>query len=92
MGGKLCQMLISNLYNFHTFFYHSSQYVMLCVILNTVGEEMLATTFVNVLGKVFVVSYSSHRSLLHILLVDISHITTLPNPSVVLWVLSYWEK
>lgn len=30
----------------------SSQYVLFCIILNTVGEEMFATTFVNVLAKV----------------------------------------
>ncbi|KNB46404.1 transporter, major facilitor subfamily protein [Blastocystis sp. subtype 4] len=42
MGGKLCQLLISNF----------SQYVIFCVILNTIGEEMFATTFVNILGKI----------------------------------------
>lgn len=40
----------------------SSQYVLFCIILNTVGEEMFATTFVNVLAKVNkLISYLSMR-------------------------------
>ena len=52
MGGKLCQLVISNLFVFLLVLMSSSQYVVFCVILNTIGEEMFATTFVNILGKV----------------------------------------
>ena len=54
-GRKTLSVAHFQFVRFPLIIHFSSQYVMFCVILNTVGEEIFATTFVNILGKVSIV-------------------------------------
>lgn len=50
--GKAFQLVIPNLCFCSPLLMCSMWYILFCVLLNTVGEEMFATTFVNILAKV----------------------------------------
>ena len=50
--GKLVQLPLTSLYLFFSLSTRSSQYLLLCVPLNTIGEEVFATTFVHLLASI----------------------------------------
>ena len=62
-AGKLFQLFVHSLFGSFFAITFSPQYVLFCVCCNTIGEEIFATTFVNVLSQVAVASLDSQVDL-----------------------------
>ena len=62
-AGKFFQLFVHSLFGSFFAITLSPQYVLFCVCCNTIGEEIFATTFVNVLSQVAVASLDSQVDL-----------------------------